>query len=99
MQGFEQIWGSVAGMRDGEAVLPDLKPLLLRVHDDVTSSPVNLPALNELPTHDSLVGVVRGIDRTKSSIDIARFYSRFCDELPGVCRMLRTGDLARATIL
>ena len=29
----------------GEAVSQDLKPLLLRVHDDVTTSPVNLPAL------------------------------------------------------
>jgi hypothetical protein len=45
MKGFEQVWNSVARPRGGEAVLPDLKPLVLRVHSDATTSPVNLPAL------------------------------------------------------
>ena len=45
MKGFEQVWVSVAKTRGGEAVLPVLKPLLFRVHNDVTASPVNLPAL------------------------------------------------------
>jgi hypothetical protein len=45
MKGFEQVWVSAARTRDGEAVLPELKPLLLCVHDDVTTSPVNLAAL------------------------------------------------------
>jgi hypothetical protein len=45
MKGFEQLWTSVAKTRDGELVSPDLKPLLYRVHDDVLTSPVNLPAL------------------------------------------------------
>jgi hypothetical protein len=45
MKGFEGVWSSVARTRNDEAVSPDLKPLLLRVHDDVTATPVNLPAL------------------------------------------------------
>lgn len=45
MKGFEQVWSSVARTRGGEPVLPDLKPLLLRVHGDVTETPVNLFAL------------------------------------------------------
>jgi hypothetical protein len=45
MKGFDQLWASVARARDGEAVSPDLKPLLCRVHVDVLTSPVNLPAL------------------------------------------------------
>lgn len=48
MKGFERVWssvGSVASARSGEAALPALKPLLLRVHNDVATSPVNLPAL------------------------------------------------------
>lgn len=47
MKGFEQVWSSVASVRGGEAVLPGLKPLLLRVHSDVLTSPVNLPALKK----------------------------------------------------
>jgi hypothetical protein len=45
MKGFEQVWSSVARTRDGEAVSPDLKLLVLRVHNDVATSPLNLPAL------------------------------------------------------
>ena len=45
MKGFELVWSSVARTRGGEAVSPDLKPLLRRVHDDVTAVPVNLRAL------------------------------------------------------
>jgi hypothetical protein len=48
MKGFEKVWSSASSIvsaRGGEAALPDLKPLLLRVHNDVATSPVNLPAL------------------------------------------------------
>ena len=45
MKRFEQLWSSVANVRDGKSVSPDLKPLLCRVHDDVLTSPVNLPNL------------------------------------------------------
>jgi hypothetical protein len=45
MKGFDEIWSSVARTRGGEAVSPALKNLLFRVHDDATTSPVNLPAL------------------------------------------------------
>jgi hypothetical protein len=45
MKGFEQVWSSVARMRGEEAVLPDLRPLVLRVHNNVATSPVNLSAL------------------------------------------------------
>lgn len=45
MKDFEQVWSSVARLRNGEAVLPDLKPMLLRVHNDATAVPVHLAAL------------------------------------------------------
>lgn len=45
MKCLEQLWGSVARTRGGEAGSPDLKPLLLSVHNDVLTNPVNLPAL------------------------------------------------------
>ena len=45
MKGFEQVWSSVARTGGGEAALPDLKPLVLSVHNEVITSPVNLPAL------------------------------------------------------
>jgi hypothetical protein len=45
MKGFEQLWNSVARTRSGEAVSAELKPLLRGVHDEVTTAPVNLPAL------------------------------------------------------
>jgi hypothetical protein len=44
MKGFDEIWSSVARTRGGEAASPALKTLLFRVHDDATTSPVNLPA-------------------------------------------------------
>ena len=45
MKGFEQLWTAVGKNRDGEAVSPELKPLLRRVYDDVLTSPVSLPNL------------------------------------------------------
>jgi hypothetical protein len=45
MKDFEQVWSSVARTRSGEAPLPDLKPLVLRVHNSATTNPVDLPAL------------------------------------------------------
>jgi hypothetical protein len=54
MKGFEQLWTAVAKTHDGEPVLPDLKPLLRRVYDDVLTSPVNLSNLKQ-----SLVELLR----------------------------------------
>jgi hypothetical protein len=54
MKDFEQVWSSVGKLRDGEAVLPDLKPLVLRVHLDATASSVSFPALK-----DSLVKLLQ----------------------------------------
>lgn len=45
MKGFEQVWNSVARTPDGEMALPDLKPLVLSIHNEVTTSPVNLLVL------------------------------------------------------
>ena len=45
MKGVEEVWSSVARTRGGEVALPDLKPLVLSVHSEVTTSPVNLSAL------------------------------------------------------
>jgi hypothetical protein len=45
MKDFEAVWSSVARLRAGEAALPDLKPKLLRVHNDAIAIPVNLAAL------------------------------------------------------
>jgi hypothetical protein len=42
MKGFEQVWSSVARTRGEEAVSLDLKPLVLRVHDEVATSPVDV---------------------------------------------------------
>ena len=54
MKGFEQVWSSAAKTRNGEAVSPELKPLLLRVYSDVTHHPVNLASLK-----NSLLGLLR----------------------------------------
>jgi hypothetical protein len=45
MKGFEEVWSSVARTRGGEVVSPELKPLVLRVHTDATTTPVDLVAL------------------------------------------------------
>lgn len=74
MKGFEQLWSSVARARDGEAVSPDLKPLLCRVHDDVVTSSVSLPALK-----NSLVELLQylsGAGRTNANCWAADLF--FC---------------------
>src|ERR1700744_1511195 len=65
MKGFEQVRSAVAGTPGGEAVVPDLKSLLLRVHDDVTISPVNLPALENSLTE--LLQYLSGGGRTSAN--------------------------------
>jgi len=45
MKDLEQVWSSVSRTRGGEVASPDLKPFVLRVHNDATTSPVNLPTL------------------------------------------------------
>jgi len=49
MKAFELVSSFVAGTHGGELALPDLKPLMLRVHRDATTSPVNSPALKNGP--------------------------------------------------
>ena len=46
MKTFEEVWSFVARTRSGEVVSPELRPLVLRVHMDATTTPVDLPALN-----------------------------------------------------
>ena len=45
MKGFPQLWTSIAKTRDGQPVSPELRPLLQRVYDDLSASPVNLASL------------------------------------------------------
>jgi hypothetical protein len=76
MKPFEQVWSSVARTRGGEVALPDLKPLVLRVHDDVTTSPVDLPALK-----NSLVGLLQylsGEGRTNANCRATDLF--FCSD-------------------
>ncbi len=74
MKGFDQIWISVARTRGGEAVLPALKNLLFRVHEDATTSPVILPALK-----NSLVELLQylsGDGRTNTPVACPRWTLR-----------------------
>jgi hypothetical protein len=76
MKGFEQVWSSVARTRGGEVVLPALKPLLVRVHNDVATSPVSLPALK-----NSLVKLLQylsGEGRTNANCWAADLF--FCSD-------------------
>jgi hypothetical protein len=47
MAGFEHAWAAVSQPRDGQAVSPDLKPLLHQVYLDFQSIPVPLKLLKE----------------------------------------------------
>ncbi len=47
MAGFEDAWAAIAHPQDGEAVSPELEPLLRRVYTDVLASPADLGALKE----------------------------------------------------
>ena len=55
MKDLELVWSSVARTRGGEAVSPDLKPLVFRVHSDVAASAPNgkekslLPSISRFP--------------------------------------------------
>jgi hypothetical protein len=76
MKDFEQVWSSVARTRGGEAVLPELKPLVLRVHNDVATSPVNLLALkNSLM---ELLQYLSGEGRTSANCWAADLF--FCSD-------------------
>jgi hypothetical protein len=76
MKGFDQIWSSVARTRGGEAVLPALKTLLFRVHDDATTSPVNLPALKNSLVE--LLQYLNGDGRTNANCWAADLF--FCSD-------------------
>src|SRR5580658_882104 len=45
MAGFEEAWSDASISRDGEAVSPQLRPLLYQVYVQVLEEPKNLPAL------------------------------------------------------
>ena len=47
MAGFDEAWAAVDHSRDGEAVSPELQPLLRRVYSEVLRTPTNLLALKE----------------------------------------------------
>ena len=47
MAGFEDAWTAVSQSRDGEAVSPELKPLLYKVYSDFQTQPVPLKSLKE----------------------------------------------------
>jgi hypothetical protein len=76
MKGFDQVWSSVATMRGGEAVSPDLKPLLFRVHNDVTTSPLSLPALKKSLVE--LLQYLSGEGRTNANCWAADLF--FCSD-------------------
>jgi hypothetical protein len=50
LEGFQQIWTSIARTRDGEPVSPELRPLLQSVYDDLLASPANLASLKRTLT-------------------------------------------------
>ena len=41
MPGFDDAWTAVAGVRDGESVSPQLRPLLRQVYADILAQPAN----------------------------------------------------------
>ncbi len=45
MAGFEEAWAAVAHRRAGEAVSPELKPMVHQVYRDILAAPLNLSAL------------------------------------------------------
>jgi hypothetical protein len=65
MAGFDEAWAAVAHPRDGEAVSPELQPLLRRVYSDVLATPVDLPALKE--SLAALLEYLNGRGRTNSN--------------------------------
>jgi hypothetical protein len=58
MRSFEEVWDSVSGMRGDETVSPDLKPIVLHVHNAATATCVDLSALK-----NSLVELLRYLNR------------------------------------
>ncbi|WP_348265173.1 hypothetical protein P8935_11665 [Telmatobacter sp. DSM 110680] len=81
MKGVEEVWSSVARTSGGEVALPDLKPLVLSVHNEVTTSPVNLPALKS--TLVKLLRYLSGEGRTNANCRATDLF--FCsDELENV---------------
>lgn len=76
MKGFEQLWASIAKTRDGEPVAPELKPLLRRVYDDVSASPVNLAGLRH--SLIELLGYLNVEGRTNANCWAADLF--FCSD-------------------
>jgi len=76
MNGFEQLWTTVAKTRDGEQVSPELRPLLRCVHDDVLTNPIDLPALKNSLVH--LLQYLTGAGRTNANCWAADMF--FCSD-------------------
>ncbi|MGC2450579.1 MAG: hypothetical protein WA477_23210 [Candidatus Sulfotelmatobacter sp.] len=47
MTGFDDAWAKIETLRDGEAVSPELRPLVEKVYSDVLSTPVDLVSLKK----------------------------------------------------
>jgi hypothetical protein len=77
MNGFEQLWTSVAKTRDGEQVSPELEPILSRVHDAVLTNPVNLPNLKHSLVE--LLQYLSGAGRTNANCWAVDLF--FCSDL------------------
>ena len=45
MAGFDEAWEAVDHSKDGEAVSPELQPLLRKVYSEILAAPADLPAL------------------------------------------------------
>lgn len=65
MAGFDTAWAAVNQPRNGEAVSPDLRPLLQRVYSAVLGVPINLPELKDTLT--GLLEYLSGAGRTNAN--------------------------------
>jgi hypothetical protein len=65
MLGFDHAWAAVAVHREGEAVSPELRPLLERVYVDILSSPTDLAALKK--SLEELLEFLSGRGRTNAN--------------------------------
>jgi hypothetical protein len=65
MAGFDDAWAAVAHPQEGEAVSPELQPLLQRVYSDVLAEPADLCALKESLV--ALLEYLKGAGRTNAN--------------------------------
>jgi len=65
MPGFDDAWAAIAKPRDGEAVSPELKPLLGSVYRGVLASPTDLTGLKK--SLEDLLEFLSGVGRTNAN--------------------------------